>query len=106
MKVDAPPYSPPVEKPWIRRKKISRAGAQRPIEAWDGMTPMAKVPTAIMIMVRARTFLRPIRSPMGPKNIPPSGRTRKATAKVANEESSWVVLFPDGKKTCPRVTAR
>lgn len=106
MKVDAPPYSPPVEKPCTRRKKISRAGAQRPMASWEGMTPMAKVPTAIRIMVSARTFLRPILSPIGPKTMPPRGRTRKATAKVANEERSWVVSFPDGKKTWPRVTAR
>lgn len=81
-------------------------GAPTPMVSWEGMTPMAKVPTAMRIMVRARTFLRPILSPMGPKNMPPRGRTRKATAKVAKEERSWVVSFPDGKKTWPRVAAR
>lgn len=106
MKVDAPPYSPPVEKPWTMRKRISRAGAHRPIASYEGMSPIANVPTAIMIMVSARIRLRPRRSPIGPKNIPPSGRTRKATAKAANEDSNCVVSFPDGKKTCPRVTAR
>ena len=71
-----------------------------------GIREMQKVPSAIRIIVSARTFLRPSRSPIGPKNMPPSGRTRKATAKVANEESSCTVSFPDGKKTWPMVTAR
>lgn len=106
MKVEAPPYSPPVEKPWSIRKKMSRTAAQTPMVPWEGMRPIAKVPTAMRIMVRARTFLRPILSPIGPKNMPPRGRTRKATAKVANDERSWVVSFPEGKKTCPMVTAR
>jgi hypothetical protein len=67
---------------------------------------MANVPTAIMIIVRASTFLRPMRSPMGPKTMPPSGRIRKATAKVAKEDSSCAVSFPEGKNTWPMVTAR
>lgn len=67
---------------------------------------MAKVPIAIMIIVSASTFLRPILSPMGPKTMPPTGRTRKATAKVAKDESNWTVELSDGKKTCPSVAAR
>ncbi|CAM5591819.1 hypothetical protein SALBM217S_04419 [Streptomyces griseoloalbus] len=66
---------------------------------------MAKVPAAIMIIVRARTFCRPTRSPSGPKTMPPSGRTRKAAAKAPNVDSSWAVALPVGKKTLPRVTA-
>ena len=45
-----------------------------------GMQPMTKVPAAIMIMVMASTLLRPMRSASGPKNMPPNGRTRNATA--------------------------
>lgn len=67
---------------------------------------MASVLDAIMIIVKDRTFLRPIRSPRGPKNMPPTGRTRKATANVAREESTWAVPLPDGKNTLPMVTAR
>ncbi len=67
---------------------------------------MASVLDAIMIMVSDRTFLRPIRSPSGPKTMPPSGRTRNAAANVANDESSCAVSLPDGKKTLPMVTAR
>ena len=105
MKVDAPPYSPPVEKPCTRRARSSRIGAQTPIVAYDGIRPIANVPAAIMIMVTARTFCRPTRSPSGPKTMPPSGRTRNAAAKAPNVARSWAVGLPDGKKTLPRVTA-
>lgn len=33
MKVAAPPYSPPVEKPWMIRSRNSSAGAAQPIVA-------------------------------------------------------------------------
>ena len=49
----------------------------------SGMQPMAKVPSAIRIIVVASTLLRPIRSASGPKNSPPKGRTRNATANSA-----------------------
>ena len=62
-----------------------------PIVPCEGIRPMAKVPIAIMIMVRARIVLRPILSPSGPRTMPPMGRTRKATAKVAKVLSSWAV---------------
>ena len=83
MNVIALPYSPPVEKPWMRRANSSRIGANTPIVAASGMQPIAKVPSAIMIIVVASTLLRPMRSASGPKNSPPNGRTRNATAKVA-----------------------
>ncbi|CAM5636657.1 hypothetical protein SFUMM280S_11520 [Streptomyces fumanus] len=67
---------------------------------------MAKVPAAIMIMVVASTFCRPMRSPSGPKTRPPSGRTTNAAAKVANEEMSWAPGEAPGKNTLPRVAAR
>lgn len=56
-------------------------------------------------MVVDSTRRRPIRSPSGPNTSPPSGRTRKATAKVANVETTWVAGLSAGKKTLPRVTA-
>ena len=68
--------------------------------------PIAAVPIAMRIMVSASTFLRPILSPIGPKTMPPSGRTRKATAKVAKEDSSCAVSLPERKKTRPMVPAR
>lgn len=105
MKVEAPAYSPPVENPWTRRARSSSSGAPTPIVAYDGIRPIAKVPAAIMIIVSARTFWRPIRSPSGPKTMPPTGRTRKAAAKAPNVDRSWAVGLPDGKKTLPSVTA-
>lgn len=105
MKVEAPAYSPPVEKPWTSRAASSSRGAPTPIVAYDGIRPIAKVPAAIMIMVRARTFWRPTRSPSGPKTMPPSGRTRKAAAKAPKVDSNCAVGLPEGKKTLPSVTA-
>ncbi len=67
---------------------------------------MAKGPAAIMIMVVASTFCRPIRSPSGPKTSPPRGRTTKAAAKVANEEMTWAAGEAPGKNTLPMVAAR
>jgi len=37
--------------------------------------------------------------------MPPSGRTRKATAKVAKDDSNCAVSLPEGKKTRPMVPA-
>ncbi len=78
MNVVAPPYSPPVEKPCTMRATTSRIGDQTPMLAYEGIRPMQSVPIAIMIMVTARTFCRPMRSPSGPKTRPPRGRMRKA----------------------------
>ncbi len=105
MKVDAPAYSPPVENPCTSRAASSSTGAQTPIVAYDGIRPMANVPAAIRIIVRASTFCRPTRSPSGPKTMPPSGRTRNAAAKAPKVESNCAVGLPDGKKTLPSVTA-
>ena len=58
------------------------------------------------MMTVARVRWRPILSPSGPKNNPPSGRMTKATPKTANEESSEMVGSSEGKKTAPSVTAR
>src|SRR3546814_5707665 len=86
MKVAAPPYSPPVENPWIIRSAISSAGAQKPMLSYEGIRPTQKVAPAISNMVKASTDLRPMRSPSGPQNSPPSGRMRKEMAKVRSEE--------------------
>jgi len=71
-----------------------------------GSRPTAKVLTAMRIMVTASTFCRPTRSPSGPNTNPPSGRTTKAAAKVANVDTSWVPEEPEGKNTLPSVPAR
>ena len=84
MNVIALPYSPPVENPCTRRATRSRIGAQTPMLASLGMHPMANVPSAISTIVVASTLLRPMRSASGPKNSPPIGRIRNATAKSPN----------------------
>ena len=70
------------------------AGAQNPIESYDGTRPTQNVAPAISRIVRARTALRPRRSPSGPQNRPPSGRTRKETAKVASANSVASSVLP------------
>ena len=106
MNVIAPAYSPPVEKPCTTRQSTSRIGAQMPIEAYGGMKPSRNVPIAIMMTVIERTLVRPIRSPSGPKNSPPSGRTRNDTAKPANTPTCASVGLSGGKKFSSIVVAR
>ncbi len=67
---------------------------------------MDTVPIAIMIMVVASTFWRPIRSPRGPKKIPPRGRMRKLMAKVAKVATRARESDRVSKKTADMVTAR
>src|SRR4028118_1692951 len=54
------------------------------------------------MMTVARVRWRPILSPSGPKNNPPSGRMTKATPKTANEESSEVGGVSGGEKRARR----
>ncbi len=100
MKVIALPYSPPVEKPCSSRAHNKSIGAQIPMVFWSGMQPMAKVPAAIRIIVVASTLLRPTRSASGPKNMPPNGRTRKATANRPN-----VAIVPAVSPRCEKNTS-
>lgn len=88
MKVAAPPYSPPVEKPCTMRSRTSRTGAQSSIWSKVDRMPMANVATDINTMVAARIVFRPSRSPSGPQTSPPRGRTRKEIAKVASANRS------------------
>ena len=99
MNVIALPYSPPVEKPCTSRATSSRPGASRPMLLWLGMQPMAKVPSAIRIIVVASTLLRPMRSASGPKNRPPKGRTRNATANRPKVAMVPMVSGRSAKKT-------
>src|SRR5690625_703019 len=80
--VIAPAYSPPAEKPCTILAASSKMGAVMPMDAYEGMIPMQSVASDIMINVIARIFFRPNRSPNMPKNMPPIGRTKNATANV------------------------
>jgi len=94
MNVAAPPYSPPVEKPWIMRSATSAAGAHKPMLPYDGKRPTSSVATDMMMMVSASTCLRPSLSPSGPQKSPPSGRTRKEIAKVASAKRVACAVLP------------
>src|SRR5699024_10067298 len=80
--VNAPAYSPPAEKPCTILAASSKMGAGMAMDAYEGMIPMQSVASDIMINVIARIFFRPNRSPNMPKNMPPIGRTKNATANV------------------------
>ncbi len=70
------------------------------------MKPRRNVPIAIMMTVIERTRVRPIRSPSGPKNSPPNGRTANDTAKPANVPTCASVGLSGGKKLASMVVAR
>ena len=59
-----------------------------PIEASEGMRPIAAVDRPMPITVTSSVTLRPSRSPIAPNTIPPRGRKRKPTAKLP-KEASW-----------------
>src|SRR3546814_7479236 len=103
MKVAAPPYSPPVENPWIIRSAISSAGAQKPMLSYEGIRPTQKVAPAISNMVKASTDLRPMRSPSGPQNSPPSDRMRKEMAKVGSAYITAGSVSPGHTETAIKV---
>ena len=106
MNVIALPYSPPVEKPCTSRATSSRIGAHMPMAASLGMQPMANVPSAISTIVVASTLLRPIRSASGPKNRPPTGRIRNATANRPNVAIVPTVSSRPEKKTLRMVGSK
>ena len=62
------------------------------------MTPMITADNAMMMIVIISTFLRPTRSAMRPKMMPPSGRTKKPTAKTPKVASSAEVGSDLSKK--------
>ena len=99
MNVAAPPYSPPVENPWTTRSAINRIGAHTPATACVGSSPMRAVAPEMSKMVMASTAFRPIRSPIGPQIMPPSGRSTK---EIANPSIVPMVPRSPGKKACVR----
>lgn len=62
------------------------------------MTPMTTADSAMMMIVIISTFFRPTRSAMRPKMMPPSGRTRKPTAKTPKVANSAEVGSDLSKK--------
>ena len=58
-----------------------------PIVAYVGSRPMIPVEMPISSVVTISVSRRPMRSPMLPNRIPPSGRTAKPTPNVAKAAS-------------------
>ncbi|KMQ83429.1 histone-lysine n-methyltransferase setdb1 isoform x1 [Lasius niger] len=67
---------------------------------------MQKVLKVMRITVKAKTCCRPYLSPKTPKNMPPSGRIKNGTEKVAKVAISWRPGVTSGKKTPPRTVTR
>ena len=98
-KIAAPEYSPPIEKPWASFANNSKTGAHIPMVSYPGIRPIAKVLSAIIMMVTDKTFCRPNLSPNIPNTTPPNGLTRNGTENVA---SAAIICTPGdapGKNT-------
>jgi hypothetical protein len=80
-------------------RSVSSTGAQAPICAAVGKTPISAVAAPMISIVSARLRLRPIRSPIWPNASPPIGRMRNPTANVANAKSVPTNELSLGKKT-------
>ncbi len=86
----------------MKRRATSIAGAQYPTEAKPGRHPIRNVAAPTMMIVACSVGLRPNRSPICPKTMPPSGRATKPTAYVTNAAMIPSSGEPDdGKKNVP-----
>ena len=81
---------------------VSRTPAVAPTCAAVGSRPMAAVEAPIRLRVITRVFLRPMRSPMWLKMMPPIGRTTNASAKEASDSRVLVSGSSDGKNSGPK----
>ena len=84
---------------------ISSNGAAMPIAAVLGIRPTANVETPMMSRVTIKVRLRPTRSPRWPKNTAPTGRDRKALAKLPSEATVAIVVPRCGKNTVGNTSA-
>jgi hypothetical protein len=69
-------YSPPTERPWTMRSKVSAIGARSPSVAYPGSSPIRKVGIAMAATDKVSAARRPSRSPIWPISAPPTGRIR------------------------------
>jgi hypothetical protein len=84
----------------LRMRSVSSStGAQTPIWAAVGKSPINAVATPMISIVNARLRLRPTRSPIWPNTSPPMGRMTNPTAKVANASSVPTKELSLGKNT-------
>ena len=101
----APPHSPPTAKPCTKRNTINKMGATMPACSNVGNKPMQTVEMPIKNKVIISDFLRPILSPMWPKNMPPMGRMNKPIANVANDAMVPINALSVLKNNCPKIKA-
>ena len=73
--------------------------AKTPIDAYPGNKPIATVDGPIVISAATNVAFRPMRSPKCPKSAAPSGRAKKASAKVASDSSVAAAGLDIGKKS-------
>jgi len=73
--------------------------------AAGGISPTAMVEKPMMSKVATSVRLRPIRSPKWPKMAAPTGREKKATPKVANDNSAAMTGVCSGKNTLGNTSA-
>ena len=60
----------------------------------------------MIVIVRRNVNLRPVMSPIRPKNAAPKGRTAKPAPNVASDASSAAVGLPGGKNWAQKNAAR
>ena len=77
------PNSPPAEKPCSRRPTTMMTGAPMPIAEYGGATASSAMPSVINAMTSESAALRPARSAYRPSTMPPTGRMKNATPKLA-----------------------
>ena len=68
--------------------------------AWVGSRPMAMVERPMVSNAATSVALRPIRSPKCPNSAEPTGRAKKASAKVIRDFSVAVAGSLSGKNNC------
>ena len=95
----APPHSPPSPKPCPNLQSASKNAAPTPMEEYVGNSPISTVETPMVSKAVTKVALRPIRSPKCPNKADPTGRAKKARAKVANDCSMAVVGSLFGKNS-------
>src|SRR5690625_7402302 len=87
------------------RSPTRLAGAHQPIAAKFGSKPIMVEAAPMTTSDTTKSALRPMRSPRCPAIMPPRGRARNPTAKVAKEASVLPSSEPDGKN-CTRSEER
>jgi hypothetical protein len=76
-----------------------------PTWAYVGKKPISAVDRPMVSSVTRNVYLRPIRSPIRPNTIAPSGRTPKPAPNVARLASNAARSLPGGKNSSPTNTA-